>query len=208
MSDAPVRTITANFALSDLRCTLTASSVPVGGGSVRLQPTQSGDGYLVNQNVSVFAAAQTGYVFSRWMGALAGSENPRTLHASENKSIIAIFNPTITVYCSPSEGGSVALEPESSNGYAAGTEVTISAKANKGYRFVSWEGVSGSDRSIRATVDAPKTITARFVEQSTSRWWLWVILGLVGLFGVLVISRLVYARMNRGFLDEPQQPDE
>jgi uncharacterized repeat protein (TIGR02543 family) len=209
MGDDSPRTVTANFVPSEAHCSVIAISQPNGAGSVRFQPAQPSGGYSVNQSVSVLSVAQTGYVFFRWMGDLAGSENPRTLLVGEDKSIIAIFNPTVTVYCSPSEGGAVALEPQSSNGYSAGAEVTVSAKATKGYRFVAWEGdVSGSDRSITISVDAPKTITARFAEQSSSRWWLWVILALSGLFGALIIMRLVYTRMNNRALDETQYPDE
>jgi uncharacterized repeat protein (TIGR02543 family) len=210
MGDNPdnQRTITANFIQSDLRYMVTATCEPSGGGSVALSAPQPAGGYLVNESVSVYAMAQTGYVFSRWTGDLAGTDNPRTILVSENKSIIAIFNPTVTVYCSPSEGGSVVLEPESSNGYAAGADVTITAKTAKGYRFDTWEGdLSGSKKSVTVAVDAPLTITASFAEQS-SRWWLWVVLGLAGLFGALILVRLVYARMNRGALDEPEQPGE
>jgi hypothetical protein len=129
---------------------------------------------------------------------------------SENKSFTAIFNPMVATYCSPSEGGSVALEPaQSSNGYDAGTDVTVRATAAKGYRFLSWEGdASGSDRSVTITVDEPKTIRARFVGQSPSRWWLWVIISLIALLGALILLRLAYARVNRGALDEPSQPDD
>jgi hypothetical protein len=204
------RTITANFTPSDLQCSVVASPQPDDGGSVRLLPAQPSGGYSVNESISVSAVAQTGYVFSRWTGDLACSEKTSTLLVSENKSITAIFNPEVTTYCSPSEGGSVALEPAlPSNGYDAGTVVTIRATAAKGYRFVSWDGdASGSDRSITMKVDTPKTITARFVEQSHQRVWLWVILGVVGLFGVLFLLRLVYTRMNRAALDETQYLDQ
>ena len=202
------RRITANFTSSDVRYSVTAILEPSSGGSVRLQPPQPSAGYPVNQSVSVLAVAQTGYVFGRWMGDLAGPDNPRTILIREDKSITAIFNPTVTMYSSPSEGGSVALEPaQPANGYAAGTEVTITAKAAKGYHFVSWQGdISGSKKSVSIAVDAPMTITAVFVGQSPSRWWLWVILGLAGLFGALILVRLVYARMNKRELDQPQQP--
>ena len=201
--------ITANFTPSDLRYTVTANSDPNGGGSVVFQPDQPADGYPVNQSTSVLATAQTGYVFSHWTGDLAGSDNPRTILVSDNKVISALFNPTVTVHCSPSEAGSVDLEPQSSNGYAAGTRVTITARAPKGYQFSGWEGdASGSAISITIAVDGPRTITARFVEQSPSRWWLWALLGLVGLFCALILLRLAYSRMNRRVPDEPQQPDE
>ena len=203
------RTITANFAESNLHYTVTASSEPISGGSVDFSVSQPTEGYVVNETISVFANAQTGYVFGRWTGDLAGTDNPRTILVSENKSIIAIFNPTVTVYSSPTEGGLVVLEPESSNGYAAGTDVTITAKAAKGYRFDTWEGdLSGSKKSVTVAVDGPLTITARFEEKSASRWWLWVILGVAGLFGALIVVRLVYARMNRGAWEEPPPPDD
>jgi len=203
------RLMTANFAPSGLCCTVTANSEPGGGGSVALSKAQPSDGYLVSENVSVYAVAQTGYVFSRWTGDLAGTDNPRTIIVSENKSITAIFNPTVSVYCSPTEGGSVTLEPESSSGYAAGTEVTVTAKDAKGYRFDAWEGdASGSKKSMTIAVDGPLTITARFEEKSASRWWLWVILGVAGLFGALIVVRLVYARVNRGAPDEPERLDD
>ena len=192
------RVMTANFIPSDLRFTVAANSDPPGGGSVVFQPVQPLEGYPVNQSVSVLASAEAGYVFSRWTGDLAGSENPRTIAVDDSKAIAAIFNPTVNIYCSPSEGGSVELDPQFSNGYTAGTEVTMTAKPAKGYRFSSWEGdASGSDRSMTLNVDEPKTITARFVEESPSRWWVWVVIGLVGLFGALIVLRLVYARMNR-----------
>jgi hypothetical protein len=203
------RTIHANFAPSDLHYTVSASSEPNGGGSVECLPAQPAGGYQVNESISVFADAQTGYVFSRWAGGdLAGTDNPRTVLISKGMTIIAIFNPTLSVYCSPTEGGSVILQPESFSGYAAGTDVTITAKAAKGYRFDTWEGdLSGSKKSVTVAVDAPLTITARFAEQS-SRWWLWVILGVAVLFGALIVVRLVYARINRGDWEEPAPPGE
>jgi uncharacterized repeat protein (TIGR02543 family) len=211
MGDRPDnnRVITANFVQSDIRCGVTATSEPGDGGSVLLYPAQPQAGYPVNQSVSVSAEAQTGYIFSRWAGDLAGSENPRTILVNKDKSFSAIFNLTVTGYCSPSEGGSILVEPESSKGYPAGTDVTITARANKGYRFVSWEGDAvGSDGSITVTVDSPKVITARFAEQTPSRWWMWAILGFAALCGALVLGRLVYARTNRAASDEEPWPEE
>jgi uncharacterized repeat protein (TIGR02543 family) len=209
MADAN-RAITANFTPSDVYYSISTVLEPSSGGSVRLDPEQPSDGYPVNENVTVFAVPQTGYVFSLWTGDLRGKTNPRTILVSGDKAITAIFNPTVTTYCSPSAGGSVVLDPaHSSNGYDAGTEVTISAKPAKGYRFVGWDGdLSGSAKSVTITVNEAKTTTAKFAEESASRWWLWVILSVGGLFGALILVRLVYARMNRGALDAPQQPDE
>ena len=147
--------ITANFALSDERHSLSVVTAPEGGGSVRLEPGQPAEGYPINEYVTVLAVANSGYVFTWWSGALRGSENPRSIRLSEDRSITAIFNPTISVDCSPSQGGSVSLQPESTGGYAAGSQVTLTAKPAKGYRFVGWDGdLSGSAKSV--TVRAAK----------------------------------------------------
>jgi hypothetical protein len=195
------RIITANFAQSDLHYTVTASSEPSNGGTVQLPPRPGSEGYQVNQSISVFARAHPGYVFAWWSGDLGGKENPRTLLINDNKSITAVFNPTVIVYCTPSEGGSIALTPsQPSGGYSAGTQVTVTATPAKGFRFTTWGGdASGSGNPITVTVDVGKTLSARFAEEqeSSSRWWLWVILGVGGLLGVLLILRLAYARANR-----------
>jgi PKD repeat protein len=85
------RVITANFTECTSRYTVTSASEPSGGGLVTLDPEQTADGNLCNQSVLALATAQTGYVFDHWTGVLAGSENPRTVHVSENMSITAVF---------------------------------------------------------------------------------------------------------------------
>ncbi len=211
MGDRPDnnRVITAGFVESNILWSVAASAEPGNGGSVQLQPAQPASGYPVNQNVSVRAVAQSGYVFSHWAGDLNGIENPRSLLADEDKSFTAIFNTTVTARTSPTEGGSVLLEPQSIHGYPTGTEVELTAKASKGYRFLSWEGdVSGPNSPITITVDQPVMITANFVAEAPSRWWLWFLLGLGGLLGALVLAGLVYVRITGGGVQEPYWTDE
>lgn len=190
--------ITATFAPSGLRCTVNSYSTPAGGGSVVLQPAPPADGYPINQTVTVSASAETGYIFARWSEDLGGTENPRTILVTDNKWISAVFNPTITANCSPSEGGSLEMKPQSSGGYAAGTEVVITASAAEGYRFSEWTGdASGSDESITVAADSPKTITAVFVVQSPSRHWGWAALGIAAAVAALTVVALVFLRARR-----------
>jgi uncharacterized repeat protein (TIGR02543 family) len=198
------RSITANFVQSDPHYAVTAIVEPNDGGYIQLSDPQPAGGYQANTSVTVSAIPTKGYVFYRWAGDLGGSDNPRTILMSEDKSFTAVFNPTVATSSNPSYGGSVRLSPESSNGYAAGTEVTITATAAKGYRFDAWEGdASGSNKSITITVDKAKTVSARFVEKSSGwRWWLWAMIGVACAFGALILVRLVYARMHRGDWDE------
>ena len=136
------RVITANFALSNLRYTVSTTVEPARGGSVTLVPKQPAEGYRVNESVSVYAKPDgSGWVFSGWRGDLYGNDNPRTFLVSKDKSVTAIFT---QVY------------------------------------------------DISST------------EQSSFPWWLWVIAGLGGLFGLVILVRLLYSRMNRSEWDEPE----
>lgn len=194
------RIMTADFAASDLRCAVSLNSYPSSGGRVTCQPAQPSGGFLINENITITATAQTGYIFNRWDGGLTGSENPKSLVVSDNRLIGAFFYPMVTVECSPAEGGTAAIDPPSANGYQAGTEVTIVATAAEGYRFAAWEGdASGSESTVTIAVNSPKTITARFEEEhSPSRWWLWTLLAVAGLAGLFGVGVLALSRMRKG----------
>ena len=88
---------------------------PCGGASVTFQPDRPSDVYAVNRSVSALAIEHTDCVFSHWTGDLAGSENRGAMLVSEDRWISAIFYPTVTAYCSPSDAGSDELAPQSSN---------------------------------------------------------------------------------------------
>jgi len=52
--------------------------------------------------------------------------------------------------------------------YDTGTQVTITATPDTGYRFANWSGdASGTDNPITITMDADKSITANFIRQYT-----------------------------------------
>lgn len=194
------RVMTASFLPSDLRCAVSLNSYPSTGGAVTCQPSQPSGGFLINENITITAIAQAGYVFNRWDGDLTGSENPKSIVMSDNMIIGAFFYPTVTVECSPAEGGTAAIDPPSSNGYQAGTEVTIVATAAEGYEFSGWEGdASGSESTVTMAVNSPRAMTARFEQKhSPSRWWLWTLLAMAGLAGVFGVGVLASSRMRKG----------
>lgn len=77
-------------------------------------------------------------------------------------------NYRLTVNVSPSGAGSVVLEP-SGGVYVAGTTVTLTAQANIGYVFNGWSGdLSGSQNPATILMNSNKTVTANFVQQSTT----------------------------------------
>ena len=64
---------------------------------------------------------------------------------------------TLTV--SAADGGTVSIEGGT---YEEGTEVTITASANEGYRFTGWEGNNSTNESLTITLNADQTLQALF----------------------------------------------
>ncbi len=65
----------------------------------------------------------------------------------------------------PAEAGSIGVDPDLS-AYKPGTEVTLTAKRNFGYKFKEWQNGNGetvsTDAITKVTMDAAKTMTAVF----------------------------------------------
>ena len=64
-----------------------------------------------------------------------------------------------TLSVSAAEGGTVSSEGGT---YDEGTEVTITATANEGYRFTGWEGNSSTSESLTVTLNSNQTYLALF----------------------------------------------
>lgn len=74
----------------------------------------------------------------------------------------------VLVTVSPSDGGTVIKDP-SQDEYDEGTEVTVTATPNTGYKFSSWSGdVSGTEASKTFIMNYDMNITATFVKEGTS----------------------------------------
>ena len=69
---------------------------------------------------------------------------------------------TLTV--DPTTNGSIEVSPEATdNKYLLGTEVTLTAVADNGFKFMSWTGdVTGDSATQTLTMDADKTVGATF----------------------------------------------
>ena len=84
------KSVTANFA--DLRYTLTASSNPIEGGTVTVDPHPGPDGkYAAGTVLTLSADASPGALFHSWSGSLSGSNNPIQITMNSNKSVSANF---------------------------------------------------------------------------------------------------------------------
>lgn len=72
----------------------------------------------------------------------------------------------LNVYCEPAEGGSVTVKPSRTQ-FVSGTEVTLQAIANTGYKFVGWDnGIDDvfTTNPYKFNIEEETDITAMFEE--------------------------------------------
>jgi uncharacterized repeat protein (TIGR02543 family) len=79
---------------------------------------------------------------------------------------------TLTTTSTPSAGGTVSKSPDASS-YNAGTVVTLTATPAAGYTFTGWSGdATGTATSVNVTMDANKTVTANFQQNTVVNYTL------------------------------------
>ena len=149
---------------------------PEGAGSVT--PT-SAKALAGTETSAITAKSNAGYTFEGWYinGELVSTENPHKFKLTADVTVTAQFRavPAITLTCAVKPGcegmGTVSVTPEgtvSGNAHVinAYSDVTLTATANKGYRFVRWElpGGNTSDLSVLtiSNIDADMTVYAVF----------------------------------------------
>lgn len=127
---------------------------PAGAGSV----TGAGT-YAQGSSVTLVATANTGWHFDHWQDD--NTDNPRDITVTGDQMYVAYFTQethTITVNANPAEGGTVT----GGGTYAYGQLASLSATANEGYEFLTWnDGVTTANRIIMVTQDA--TYEAAFI---------------------------------------------
>jgi len=150
--------VTASF--TEQQYTLTATGSPSDGGTVGGAGT-----YAAGIQVIVEATPNSGWIFSGWSGACAGT-GACVVTMDAGKIVTATFTQaqyTLTVTPSPSNGGTVA----GAGTYAAGTQVTMGATANSGWNFTGWSGACSGTSACVVTMDSSKSVTAGFTQAAT-----------------------------------------
>ena len=122
-----------------------------------------GGGYYDNgKTATLTAIANEGYRFVKWSDEV--TYNPRTVVVTQDSTFTAIFEANtfaITTAVNDDVMGSVTEGGE----YAFGTEITLTATPNDGYRFTQWsDGNTDNPRTI--TVTENKTYTTEFEVQT------------------------------------------
>ncbi len=172
-SDNPVtitmdsdKIITANF-IAQYKLRIEAGA----GGTT--SPSPGVHVYDYGTEVSITATPDTGYRFTDWTGDVPSgheSDNPVTITMNSNKSITANFIRQYTVTIAAGTGGITDPSPGAYT-YDSGTQVSITATPESGYRFSGWSGDvpqgQEDNNPITITMDSDKTITANFIQQYT-----------------------------------------
>jgi len=119
-------------------------------------------------SVSITAIANSGYQFDHWiLDGATRTENPITITINTNDSLTAYFTtlPPVqyTLTIATTTGGNTNPAPGTYL-YNQDTSVIITATAQQGYRFVSWnlDGTMYTTNPITVVMNQNHTITANF----------------------------------------------
>ena len=149
----------ANFQLESY--TISVSSNPTEGGTVT-----GGGEYNYNENCTVVATSDEGYVFVNWTenGNVVATQANYTFPVTGNRTLVANFEMQtfdVKVSIEPAEAATVTGE----GNYAYGTEVTLTLLRNEDYRFVNWteDGeVVSEEMTYVFTITRDRTLVANF----------------------------------------------
>jgi len=134
-----------------------------GNGQIAKTPQQSS--YSCNEEVELLATADTGWVFSGWLGDVTGDQNPVKLTIDSQKVVTATFTQQVYQLAVNINGsGRVTQNPAQAN-YVHGETVTLTAEPLGNALFTRWEGdVTGTANPITVTMDGNKQVTAVFTQ--------------------------------------------
>jgi uncharacterized repeat protein (TIGR02543 family) len=142
-----------------------------GQGSVDISPDQAT--YVYDDEVNLTATANPGWNFVGWSGDITSTENPLQVTIQDNTSVTATF--TMNSYSlgigkDGTGSGTVTSDPpgihcglDCSEDYDYNTVVTLTAVADTGSTFTSWNGggCTGTG-TCEVTMNEAKSVTATF----------------------------------------------
>lgn len=142
---------------------LTASTSD-GNGTV----TPSNGSFANDQNITITAVPDTGWIFDHWSGDLTGNTNPANIKMTGNKVIYAYFAKDTRIYHTMTLkaliGGSIIQTPEGSK-LAENTKVAFTSVPIEGWRFKEWTGdITGADNHYSiSSLNSDISATASFI---------------------------------------------
>jgi uncharacterized repeat protein (TIGR02543 family) len=145
---------------------LKVKASPPEGGTASISPP--GPEYAEGTRVTLTATKANGYAFTHWDGYLSGTSPIVTVTIIGDKynektataNFVKVYD--LMVDNKPTIGGTTTADGTAI--HRTGTEVTVTAKHNPGYRFDRWSGASTStDSTITITMNSDKKLTANYV---------------------------------------------
>lgn len=153
--------IAANFAGEGI---YSLTILPPTNGSVTVDPVR--DLYAQDEEVSLTAVPELGYVFSGWGGDALGLDNPLTITMTQNTTVSASFivAPLYNLSVTTNGPGSVTVDPPGTQ-FVAGSTITLTATAESGFAFTGWTGdLISNTNPYQLVIDGDKNIVANFGE--------------------------------------------
>lgn len=136
-------------------------------GQIILDPPLKSS-YAYGEQVQARAVGNTGYKLSGWTNSFSGTQNPITIHTTQNITIGANFSaepfpPSLNI--TVNGNGTVARDAEPP--YQYGQLVTLTPQPAQGYLFAGWGGdLKGTNYPAKIVLDTSKNIQANFVPAS------------------------------------------
>jgi hypothetical protein len=133
------------------------------GGKTR--PKSGTHTYDAGTKLKIETIPNDGYKFNHWSGDASGSDNSIKITMDSDKSIKANFIRQYKLTINTGEGGTTNPSPGTYI-FDPGTEVTIKATPDSGYRFGDWSGdIAYMDNPITVTMNSDMSIKANFIRQ-------------------------------------------
>ena len=123
--------------------------------------------YDKGSSVTVRAVPAAGYQLSSWSGDASGNAMSITVTMDKDKTVKANFGVQYALVIQAGPGGTTDPSPEMYR-YGKGSQISVRAVANAGYRFSSWSGDAFGDANpVTVTLDRDMTVKANFTPQQT-----------------------------------------
>jgi hypothetical protein len=134
----------------------------VGKGSVTVVPPGT---ITCGQLITITAIPEAGWSFIGWTGDILESDNPLVENLYGSLNLVANFSAAVPEFIVAAQiQGNGDLEIRPGGPYRSSQVVEITALANPGWRFDSWQGtLQGSDNPVHLQILQDMAVTAKFL---------------------------------------------
>ena len=144
--------------------TVTTVPQPVEGGTI--EPFQGSELFVEDEELTLTAVPNEGWLFDHWAGDLNSTDNPITFTVLNDVTAVAVFvvrppdNYTLTMAV---EGQGTTTPPVGDNVVPSNQDITLTATPAEDWLFVRWEGaVTTTENPTTLFMDGDKSMTAIF----------------------------------------------